>query len=175
MQTIKKHLKTNLNLLLFSTLVVAYNPVMAESDQSAVELYQKARGKTTQPADHSAHEDSSKAFHGVFYGFTPCKDCLGTKMTLRLSQNNNYLLVIQSTTLGGAKETFEKGKYNWSEERHTLDLTPNKGKPPRHYFIQDDETLNLLNDDGSPIVSDDADRYVLRRSDTVKAREIHFH
>ncbi|NOS90135.1 MAG: copper resistance protein NlpE [Methylococcaceae bacterium] len=176
MQTIKKQLKQNVTLLLFSALLIGYTPVMAESDQAAVELYQKARGKSVQQEeDHSAHADSTKAFHGVFYGFTPCDNCLGTKMTLRLNPNNNYLLVIQSTTLGGAKETYEKGKYVWDDEKHTVELTPRKGAKPRHYYIQDHESLALLNDDGTKITNGDADRYVLRRSDTVKTREIHFH
>ncbi|MCX7098156.1 MAG: copper resistance protein NlpE [Methylococcales bacterium] len=169
----------NLALLLFGAMLIANHPAWAGSDLEAIEKYQRARAERMYPGEnHAGHgeEDSSKGFHGVYYGFVPCKTCLGTKMTLSLNQNNNYLLVIQSAS-EGSRESYEKGKYVWNEESRTVVLTPRKGKEMaiRYYHIQDEETLAQANDDGTKMTGDDADLFVLRRSDTVKTREIHFH
>jgi hypothetical protein len=42
-------------------------------------------------------------------------------------------------------------------------------------MIKDEETLILLNADGSKMTEGNADSYTMRRSDTVKAREVHIH
>jgi hypothetical protein len=179
MQTLKKQLKQNLVFLLFSTVLSAYNPVMAETDHNAQEQFLKARAKSgQQDADHSGHAnhtDPAQAFHGVFLGFVPCNDCLGIKTSLSLNQNKNYLLVIQYAR-PGARESYEKGKYDWNEETKTVVLTPRKGKGiPRQYHIENDETLIQLNEDGARMTGSEADRYALHKSDTVKNREFHFH
>ncbi|MDZ4151929.1 MAG: copper resistance protein NlpE, partial [Methylicorpusculum sp.] len=62
------------------------------------------------------------------------------------------------------------------EEKQTVVLTPKKGgESTRHYRIKNEGTLVQINDDGSMISNDDADSYVLKRSDMVKSREVHFH
>lgn len=176
MQALKKQLKHSLALFLLSSLFSA-NPAMAETDLTAQANYLKARATSHQPkTDHAAHvnhTDKNQEFHGVFYGFVPCNDCPGIKMTLSLKQNNNYLLVTQYAR-ESSREIYEKGKYSWNDENHTVVLTPRKGTATRHYLIENEETLIQLNDDGTRMVNQ-ADRYALRRSDTVKSREVHFH
>lgn len=178
MQALKKQLKQTLTLIFFSTLLSAYNLAMAETDIEAQENFLKARVMShPQDTDHAAHInhiDKSQAFHGVFYGFIPCNDCNGIKTTLSLKQNNNYLLVTQPAR-ESSREFYEKGKYSWNDENHTVVLTPRKESITRQYLIEDEGTLIQLNDNGARVTGESADRYILRRSDTVKAREVHIH
>ncbi len=177
MQALKKQFTQNLVLFLFGTLF-SVNAARAETDHVAQESYLKARATSHQKGiDHAAHEkpvDSSQVFHGVFYGFVPCNDCDGIKMTLSLKQNNNYLLVTQYAK-ESSREFYEKGKYSWNEDNHTVVLTPRKGTEKHFYHIENEETLIQLNVDGTRMTGDLASRYILRRSDTVKSREVHFH
>jgi uncharacterized lipoprotein NlpE involved in copper resistance len=177
MQPLKLQLKHNLALFLFSSLLSAA-PAMAVTDLEAQEGFARARAKIHQEeTDHSAHEnhaDKSQEFRGVFYGYLPCDDCAGVKTTLSLKQKNNYLLVTQPAR-ESSREFYEKGKYSWDDENQTVVLTPKKGgTKTRRYHIEDEGTLIQLNDDGTRI-TDEADRYALRRSDTVKSREVHIH
>lgn len=131
-----------------------------------------------QGIDHTEHlkpVEKSKEFHGVFYGFLPCNNCNGIKATLSLKQNNHYLLVTQPAK-ESSREFFEKGKYNWDDENQTVVLTPRDTElSVREYRIKDEGTIVQLNDNGKLIVGDDAEKYTLRRSDTVKSREVHIH
>ena len=165
-------------LILFSTLFSAYNPVMAESDMQIQERVLKAREMLNQQnMDHATHVnpiDKSLEYHGVFYGFLPCNDCNGIKATLSLKQKNNYLLVTQPAR-ESSREYYEKGKYTWNDENQTVVLTPNKASTARQYHIDDEGTLVQLNDGGARMTGDEADRYILRRSDKVKSREVHIH
>ena len=151
---------------------------MSATDLEAQEGYIRALAKNHErEANHAAHEnqtDESRVFHGVFYGFLPCNDCNGIKMTLSLKQKNNYLLVTQPAR-ESSREYYEKGKYSWNDENQTVVLTPKKGgTKTRTYYIENEGTLIQLNDDGTRMTKE-AERYVLRRGDTVKAREVHIH
>lgn len=178
MQTLKKQLKQNLALIFFGTLLSAYHPAIAKTDLEAQEKYLKARVNShQQETDHSAHVapiDKSLDFHGVFYGYLPCNDCNGIKTTLSLKQNNNYLLVTQPAR-ESSREFYEKGKYSWDEEKRTVVLTPRNEPSTRQYHIENEGTLIQLNSDGARMPSELAERYTLRRSDTVKSREVHIH
>ena len=178
MQALTKHTLQNLGLIFFSTLLLAYHPAMAESDMQIQERVLKAREMANQQhADHAAHVnpiDKSLDFHGVFYGFLPCSDCNGIKTTLSLKQKNNYLLVTQPAR-ESSREYYEKGKYSWNDETRTVVLTPRKASTTRQYYIENEGTLIQLNADGTRIIGDEADDYILRRSDTVKSREVHIH
>jgi hypothetical protein len=178
MQTLKKQLKQNLTLIFFGVLLSAYHPAIAKTDLEAQEKYLRARvNSLQQDTDHSAHVspiDKSLDFHGVFYGYVPCNDCNGIKTTLSLKQNNNYLLVTQPAR-ESSREFYEKGKYSWDEENHTVVLTPRNEPAERQYHIENEGTLIQLNSDGSRMPKELAERYTLRRSDTVKSREVHIH
>ncbi|MEY3807474.1 MAG: hypothetical protein RI893_450 [Pseudomonadota bacterium] len=178
MQVLKKPLKQHLTLIFFSMLLSAAYPVMAQTDLEAEENFLRARIKGhQQETDHSAHvtpTDKSLEFHGIFYGFLPCNDCNGIKATLSLKQNNNYLLVTQPAR-ESSKEFYEKGKYSWNDQNNTVVLTPRENLPTRQYHIGNEGTLTQLNSDGTKIAGDSTDRYILRRSDTVKSREVHIH
>lgn len=176
MQTLKKQLKQNMALIFISILLPA-NIAMAATDQADQEKLLRARVKNLeQDTDHSAHVtpiDKRLEFHGVFYGYLPCKDCDGIKATLSLKQNNNYLLVTQPAK-ESSREFYEKGKYTWDEETHTVVLTPRTESTIRQYRIENEGTLVQLNSDGTKVAGE-TDRYTLRRSDTVKSREVHIH
>ncbi|MCF7965554.1 copper resistance protein NlpE [Methylobacter sp. Wu8] len=176
MQTLKKQLKQNMALIFISILLPA-NIAMAATDQADQEKLLRARVKNLeQDTDHSAHVmpiDKKLEFHGVFYGYLPCKDCDGIKATLSLKQNNNYLLVTQPAK-ESSREFYEKGKYTWDEETHTVVLTPRTESTIRQYRIENEGTLVQLNSDGTKVAGE-TDRYTLRRSDTVKSREVHIH
>ncbi|MGZ5006998.1 MAG: copper resistance protein NlpE [Methylobacter sp.] len=176
MQTAKKQLKQNLALIFFGTLLSAYHPAMAKTDLEAQESFLRARVNSHQQEDHSAHVnpiDKSLDFHGVFYGYLPCNDCNGIKTTLSLKQNNNYLLVTQPAR-ESSREFYEKGKYSWDDLNRTVVLTPRNEPTARHYRIENEGTLIQLNNDGS-MPKESTERYTLRRSDTVKSREVHIH
>jgi uncharacterized lipoprotein NlpE involved in copper resistance len=178
MQTLIKRTIQYSGLIYISTLLLAYNPVMAATDLEAQEGFLKARvSALEQNTDHSAHTkpvDDSQKFRGVFYGYIPCNDCKGIKTTLSLKQNNNYLLVTQPAR-DSSREFYEKGKYYWNDENQTLVLTPNKEGEARRYHIEDEGTLIQLDSEGLRMMGDSADRWFLRRSDKVKSREVHIH
>lgn len=140
----------------------------------------KAREMTHQKTmDHSAHAnpaaDDEGMFRGVFYGYLPCKekDCDGFKMTLSLKQKNNYLLVTQYAR-ASSREYYDKGKYNWDDQNHTLTLMSNKNAAPRIFAIKDESTLIQLSESGKPMPGDQDD-YALERSDKTKSRDVHIH
>lgn len=177
MRTVKKQLKSRRFVLLIGCLITAM-PVIAATDFEARENLAKARVKHLQKDnDHALHEnhvDESQIFRGVFYGYLPCNDCNGIKVTLSLKQKNNYLMVTQPAR-ESSREYYEKGKYSWNEDSQTVVLTPRKGVGNiRRYFIENDGTLIQLDDDGTRL-DKKSDRYVLRRSDKVKSREVHIH
>ncbi len=177
MPVLTKRLKQQLALISFS-LLLSGSLAMAATDTTMQESFVKARIKNHQQStDHSAHVapiDKSLDFHGIFYGYLPCQDCNGIKSTLSLKQNNNYLLVTQPAK-ESSREFYEKGKYTWNEEKHTVVLTSRNAANIRQYLIKDEGTLILLNADGTQMKGEDEDSYTLRSSDTVKSREIHIH
>ncbi|SJM92502.1 copper resistance protein NlpE [Crenothrix polyspora] len=174
MQALTKRLKKNLMLCIFSSLVSIFNPVWAASDREMQEEALKALEILKHP-DHAVHAeafDKSQEFHGVFYGYLPCKDCDGIKATLSLKGHNNYLLVTQPAK-ESSREFYEKGKYTWTENARTLVLTA-RNQSTRHYRIADEGTLVQLNTDGTTMVGDE-EGHTLRRGDTVKSRQVHIH
>jgi hypothetical protein len=181
MQPLQQQLKQSITAVLFCALGSVCNVANAESDMQIQERVLKAREMLHQQnMDHSEHAghppkvDKSLEFHGVFYGYLPCKGCDGIKTTLSLKQNDNYLMVIQPAK-ASSREAFDKGKYVWDEERRVATLTSRKDGQVRYFRIEDEGTLYQMNKDGSPIASGDQSEYALRRSDTVKSREVHIH
>jgi hypothetical protein len=177
MQVLKGQSKQNMTLF-FISIFFAANIAVAATDQEAQEKLLRSRVMSRQQStDHSAHlipVDKKLEFHGVFYGYLPCKDCDGIKTTLSLKQNNNYLLVTQPAK-ESSKEFYEKGKYSWNDENNIVVLTSRNESSVRQYIIKDEGTLILLNSDGTQMSRDQAENYTLRRSDTVKSRQVHIH
>lgn len=163
-------------MLLALSIFCATSPfATAATDTSAQENFLRAKVMNHQNHEnHIAPIDKSKDFHGVFYGFLPCDDCNGMKTTLSLKQNNYYLLVTQPAR-ESSREFFEKGKYEWNDETQTVTLKPRNDAPEKQFQIKDEGTLVQFNSSGRPYAGDLADRYTLRRSDTVKSREVHIH
>jgi hypothetical protein len=172
-------MKTVKQTLVFFSILFSAHFAIAATDLTAQENFLKARVMNhQQEAEHANHlkpVDESKKFHGIFYGFLPCNNCNGIKATLSLKDNNNYLLVTQPAK-ESSREFYEKGKYTWDDENSLVLLTPRDNESnTRQYRIKDDGALIQLSDDGTQVTGEQADRYTLRRSDTVKSREVHIH
>ncbi len=180
MKAIKVALKQTLTLIFLNVLIVSFHPVMAQTDKKMMDKIQRAREKIRQKGgDHSKHMksvDKSMAFRGVYYGYLPCDYCDGIKMTLSLKDKKNYLLVTQYAQASN-REYFEKGKYNWDDQSHTVTLMPRKETEIRQFRIKVGEqgkTLIQLTPEGEPMKGDQDD-YSLIRSDIKNNREIHIH
>jgi uncharacterized lipoprotein NlpE involved in copper resistance len=101
---------------------------------------------------------------GVYQGFTPCGDCQGVKTSLAFNSNSSYVLITQN--IGKSlREFVEKGKFTWDEKTKKITLIPRKGETTRYYLVGDN-TLTQLDNIGNPMPSKQADRYVLRRTET---------
>lgn len=157
------------------SIVFVTNSVFAATDSNAQQKFLEAKSRLShQEMDHSQHLEPIQ-FRGVFYGFIPCNKCNGIKTTLSLKNNDNYLIVTQEAK-ESSRERFEKGKYNWDEENKLVLLTPkNSEANTRMYRIKDEGTLIQMRDDGTEYKGEEAERYTLRRSDTVQTREVHIH
>ena len=169
-------LKQKLTLILLSVFIISFNPAMAKSDKQAMGDVQRARELTRQKVDHSKHKkpvDESQQFRGVYYGYLPCDNCAGIKMTLSLKNKKNYLLVTQYAQASN-KEYYDKGKYEWDDISHTVTLTSRKDSSIRILRIKNEGTLIMPPPDGKPIKGNQ-DKYALTRSDKNKAREVHIH
>ncbi len=176
MKAITILLKQKLTLILLSVLIVSYNPVLARSDMEIMGDVQRAREMARQNGDHSKHMESvdeSQKFRGVYYGYLPCKECAGIKMTLSLKNKKNYLLVTQYAQASN-REYYDKGKYKWDEKTSTVTLTSRKDSSVRKFFIKDEGTLVKLSSEGK-LMKGDQDKYSLVRSDMKKSREVHIH
>ena len=169
-------IKQKLSLVLLSVLASAFNPAMAKSDKQIMGDVQRAREITRQSGDHSKHMkqvDEKQKFRGVYYGYLPCKDCAGIKMTLSLKNKNNYLLVTQYAQASN-REFYEKGKYTWDDKSRIVTLKPRKESSIRKLHIKNEGSLIVLNPDGSSKPGNQ-DKYALLRSDKNKSRELHIH
>jgi len=168
-----------MTLIFFGALLTTLPAAWADSDMQLQEKALKARELTRHAdMDHAAHiktEDETGGFHGVFYGYLPCKekDCDGLKMTLSLKQKNNYLLVSQNA-MASSREYYDKGKYDWDDKTRTLTLTSNKDAGKRLFSIKDEWALIQLGGNGTPLPGDQDD-YTLQRSDKAKSRQVHIH
>jgi len=169
-------IKQKLALILFSVLVVSSQLAMANSDKRAMGDVQRAREKAQSKGDHSKHEkpvDASMQFRGVYYGYLPCKDCAGIKMTLSLKNKKNYLLVTQYAQSSN-REYYDKGKYDWDDKARIVTLVSRKGKSMRKLSIKNEGALIVLSPEGKPMEGGQ-DKYTLLRSDKNKSRELHIH
>jgi copper homeostasis protein (lipoprotein) len=177
MQTLKKQKKTYLAVIIFSSLLSALTPALANSDKAMQDklLRQREVLQHGEHAGHVAEANKGPDFKGVYYGYFPCKeeDCSGIKMTLSLKRNNNYLLVTQPAK-PSSREFYEKGKFTWNDNTLTVVLDPKDDIPGKQYRIVDEATLIQLNADGSAMAGDQDD-FTLRRGDTTKSREMHIH
>lgn len=169
-------IKQKLALILLCMLAVSFGPAMANSDKRAMGDVQRAREKAQNKVDHSKHEkpvDASMQFRGVYYGYLPCKDCAGIKMTLSLKNKKNYLLVTQYAQASN-REYYDKGKYDWDDKSRIVTLVSRKGKSIRKLSIRNEGALIVLSPEGKPMKGDQ-DKYALLRSDKNKSRELHIH
>lgn len=131
-----------------------------------------AQAETTADKDaHGAHH--GKDWPGVYYGFTPCADCVGVKTTLALNKNDSYILITQFAGKSD-REFTEKGKVSWGENNETLILTPNKGNGIHRYLVGDNALIQL-DDAGKRITGKLADRYILQRTDVTEQTKSHGH
>lgn len=167
--------KKNLTLTLFIAQVIAINPAIANVDKEAMAEVQKARANSRNQ-DHAEHKkpvDESQKFRGVYYGYLPCKDCAGIKMTLSLKNKQNYLLVTQHAQ-ASSREYYEKGKYTWDDKTGIVTLVSRKNGKIQKLRIKDAGALIMLSPDGEAMKGDQ-DKYILVNGENSKAREVHIH
>ena len=162
---------------LLGLLAIALIPFNEKSDMEIMAEVQKNRAKLRGEEDHSKHSndvvDESQQFRGVFYGYLPCDDCAGVKMTLSLKNKQNYLLVTQYARSSN-KEYYEKGSYEWDEATKIVVLTARKEKKVQKYRIENEGALVKLKSDGTAH-NGNPDKYTLFRTDKKKSRSIHIH
>jgi hypothetical protein len=176
MKTLTIPLKQLLPLLLLGAVIMSFNQAMAKSDMEMMGDLQKAREKAHKGKDHSKHKDpvdSSQEFHGVYYGFVPCKDCPGLKMTMSLKNRSNYLIVTQNAQAAG-REYYEKGKYTWDDKSAMVTLISRKDTSVRKFRIKDEDTLIMLSAEGKTMKGEQK-RYILRKADQKESRQGHLH
>ncbi len=169
-------IKLKLLLILLSILTSAINPAIAESDKKMMESVQKARAMSRQHKYHLMDKkpvDESQKFRGIYYGYLPCKDCAGIKMTLSLKNKKNYLLVTQYAQASN-REYYEKGKYDWDNKSGIVTLKARKSSDIRKFRIKDEGSLIQLTEEGTAMKGNQDD-YTLLRSDKNKSREVHIH
>lgn len=171
-------LKQTLTLLILSSLTIVFNPAMAELDTEIKGDLKNVKEKSQKHGKHSKDamlvDNSKKQFHGVFYGYLPCEDCDGTQTTLSLKNKNNYLLVTQPAK-ASSREFFDKGKYIWDDETNTVTLTSRKTSKIKKYLIEDENTLFMLDAEGTPIKGEKS-QYSLRKRDMEESnKNMHNH
>lgn len=157
MRTMKQAFKTILAYSLFLAAMSAFNPVSAEADQA----------KETDA--HRGHK--SLDWPGIYNGLLPCADCYGIKTSLALNKNNTYILIYQYTGKS-PRDYVEKGKFTWGEKSNTILLTSRKGDSTRQFLIGDD-ILTELDKNGNLITGEQANRYILRRTDVTSEPTSH--
>lgn len=113
---------------------------------------------------HAGHQEAKKLdWPGIYYGFTPCADCIGLKTSLALNKNNSYILITQY--VGKSPRDFvEKGKFTWGDQDNMIVLTPRNGGEVKYYIVEKD-VLVQLDSHGKRIGGQAADKYILRRTD----------
>ena len=158
-------------------LAIIFNPYEDKSDMEIMAEVQKNRADLRNKNNPSKQMmmpiDENQKFRGVFYGYLPCDDCAGIKMTLSLKDKQNYLLVKQYARSSN-KEYYDKGKYEWDEKTNNVTLTSRKDKKIQKYYIKNEGELTLLKPDGTKIKGNQ-DKYTLLRTDKNTSRKIHIH
>ncbi len=152
MQTFRQRFKRSLVLFLFIITFSSYGNVFAETSGTG--------NIDTSKAEHHAQNN---LWPGVYLGFLPCDDCKGIKTSLALNKNNTYLLITQYVGKS-EREIVEKGKFTSGNQDNTIILTPRKSTQTRQYFIGDN-TLTQLDNDGNHITGEQANRYILRKTE----------
>lgn len=169
--------KNALFVFLLAFLAIIFNPYEDKSDKEIMAVVQQNRAKLRNKNNPSKQMmipiDENQKFRGVFYGYLPCDDCAGVKMTLSLKDKQNYLLVKQYARSSN-KEYYDKGKYEWDEKMNKVTLTSRKDKKIQQYRIKNEGELILLKPDGTKMKGSE-DKYALLRTDKNKSRQIHIH
>ena len=149
MRTFRPAIKQILTSFLFVASFLAHQPLFAE---------------TAETKDHDGHHaQNSLDWPGIYNGFLPCADCMGIKTSLALNKNNSYIMITQFT--GKSPRDFvEKGKFTWGDKDNTIVLTSRDGSKTHHYFVGENELIQLDNT-GNRFSGKEADRYILRRTD----------
>lgn len=120
---------------------------------------------------HAAHHQND--WPGIYFGFTPCADCVGIKTSLALNKNNSYILITQYAGKSD-REFVEKGKYSLGDKPNTIVLAPRKGDTQQQYLV-DGDALVQLDSAGNRITGKNAERYILRRTDVTELTQSQSH
>lgn len=139
--------KQRLALLLFIALFTSANTAVAET----------ADADTAKVEHHAQH---NLDLTNVYHGFLPCADCKGVKTSIAFNKKGTYILLTQYVGKSD-REIVEKGKFAWGNQVDTIVLTPRNSTQIRQYAVEEGRLIQL-DDNGSIMTGENADRYVLR-------------
>lgn len=124
--------------------------------------------ETIESVDNSSAEidshnsENSLDWMGVYEGTTPCADCEGIKTVLELKSDKTF--VLSQTYLGkpvGENEFIQNGSFAWNQEGTMIRLRTESGA---YQYKVGENQLWLLDEKGSMIEGDLADRYILKKT-----------
>lgn len=93
-------------------------------------------------------------YTGTFSGVLPCADCPGIETKLTLNADNTYKLEMVYQERGDGKPFIETGKWTPSKDLSTVELNNDKGGEKNSYAWINKTTLEQLDMEGNPIVSE---------------------
>lgn len=126
---------------------------------------------STNPTPVDGHTaQNALDYMGIYKGLMPCADCEGIETTLELVNETNYTL---KTVYLGKKMPAKfnsEGTYSWNEAGNTITLSNSKDAP-NQYFVAENALIQL-DVNGKQIKGDLADRYRLKKQDSLAASSI---
>lgn len=141
-----KTFKQSLTLLLFLSIFSSASTAIAETtDADAAKV------------EH--HGQHNLDLTNVYHGFLPCADCKGVKTSLAFNKKGTYILLTQYVGKSD-REIVEKGKFAWGETDNIV-LTPRNSTKTRLYAVEEGRLVQL-DENGSIMTGENADRYVLQ-------------
>jgi len=112
-------------------------------------------------AENTAEEEQATTVDALYSGITPCADCEGIQVLLRLSIDGTYEL--QQTYLGKDNEQFISfGDYTYDPETGLVNI--GSSEEPVNYLLEE-QSLTQLDREGNKIEGEHAAMYVLVKVD----------
>jgi uncharacterized lipoprotein NlpE involved in copper resistance len=110
------------------------------------------------PADNS---QNSLDWNGTYKGTTPCADCEGIEVELRLSQDSTYTLSQKYLGKGDGTPIVKTGNFTWSTDGSTVELGGITDAPAK--FKVGEGRIWMLDMQGNKIEGELADKYILTK------------
>ena len=149
--------------LWLSVIVMALSSCKAGGD-ATVQTLDPSRAIEKQVAAVDMHTSQNALdWSGTYKGTLPCADCEGIKTTLTLRSDGRFTRFAKYLGKDRPPEK-DEGTFAWDAEGRKITLTA-RGASSQMYQVGED-LLFYLDQDGSRITGDLADKYILRKSNT---------